>query len=147
MTGITCSRCGHINRVEANFCSSCGVELRDQNKTLEHSVITVEESQKIERDNKSRCLVIVEGHRSGTTYTLEQGSLQVGRGQHSTIFLDDVTVSRNHAQITVDGDQVMLVDAGSLNGTYLNGRRIEKAELEHKDDIQIGKYKFRYLKK
>lgn len=147
MTGKTCRRCGHVNRSEANFCSACGIDLRDELTTLEHTVITIEESEKIELDNTTRCLVIVEGHRSGTTYTLEEGAIQVGRGAKSTIFLDDVTVSRNHAQVKVEGEDVVLSDAGSLNGTYLNGKRVEKAKLKHKDDIQIGKYKFRYLNK
>ncbi len=61
------------------------------------------------------------------------------------MFLDDVTVSRDHALIVRRGDEVFLDDLGSLNGTYVNRRRIDSHTLEDGDELQIGKYKLTFL--
>lgn len=163
MTTILCARCEHNNRKEANYCSSCGADLRPENtQTLEHQAVsvtdagrptalseaehkTLEQATAARNKDSNASLVITEGHRSGTIYELSDEPLLIGRNPDSNIFLDDVTVSRAHAQLHHDGKVTALSDSGSLNGTYLNGSRIDTAELSHNDDIQIGKFKFRYL--
>ncbi len=64
-----------------------------------------------------------------------------GRHPESDIFLDDITVSRRHAEIERRGEGYVVRDVGSLNGTYLNRERIEEAALENGDEVQIGKFK------
>ena len=79
------------------------------------------------------------------SFPLEGDRLTIGRRPESDIFLDDVTVSRDHALIVRRGDEHHLDDLGSLNGTYVNRRRIDSHHLEDGDEIQVGKYKLTFL--
>jgi pSer/pThr/pTyr-binding forkhead associated (FHA) protein len=85
------------------------------------------------------------GGRAGEHFLLEQESTTVGRSPDCDIFLDDVTVSRRHALVKRTKDQFFIEDQGSLNGTFLNRRRIESGGLEDGDEVQIGKYKLTFL--
>jgi pSer/pThr/pTyr-binding forkhead associated (FHA) protein len=85
------------------------------------------------------------GGRAGESFLLERDRLTVGRRPDSDIFLDDVTVSRDHAIIVRRGNDYYLDDCGSLNGTYVNRRRIESHRLSDSDELQIGKYKLTFL--
>jgi pSer/pThr/pTyr-binding forkhead associated (FHA) protein len=85
------------------------------------------------------------GGRAGETFALEGDRLTVGRRPDSDIFLDDVTVSRDHAILVRRGHDYFLDDCGSLNGTYVNRRRIESHRLVDGDELQVGKYKLAYL--
>ena len=85
------------------------------------------------------------GGRAGETFPLEGERMTVGRRPDCDIFLDDVTVSRDHAVIVARGDEHYLDDLGSLNGTYVNRRRIESHRLSDGDELQIGKYKLAFL--
>jgi pSer/pThr/pTyr-binding forkhead associated (FHA) protein len=69
----------------------------------------------------------------------------IGRSPECHIFLDDVTVSRKHAELTHADDRWLIRDLGSLNGTFVNRKRIESAELEDDDELQIGKYRLTFL--
>lgn len=90
-------------------------------------------------------LVVRRGPNAGSRFWLGEGVTSIGRSPTSGIFLDDVTVSRSHAQIT-NGDGIFVVaDAGSLNGTYLNRERIDKATLHSGDELQIGKFRLVFL--
>jgi pSer/pThr/pTyr-binding forkhead associated (FHA) protein len=71
----------------------------------------------------------------------------IGRSPECDIFLDDVTVSRRHAEIVREGEEFTLRDLGSLNGTYVNRKRIESAKLEDDDEVQIGKYRLTFLQR
>ena len=85
------------------------------------------------------------GGKSGEVFHLPPGLTTIGRDPKSTIFLDDVTVSRNHAQLQI-GAPTLLRDLGSLNGTYVNRRRIESdEELIAGDELQIGKFRLVYI--
>ena len=75
------------------------------------------------------------------------GRVTIGRRPVSDIFLDDVTVSRDHAILVRRGDEFYLDDCGSLNGTYVNRRRIESHRLVDGDELQIGKYKLAFLRR
>ena len=86
-------------------------------------------------------LIVNRGPRAGMTWVLEAGTTTIGRGPDQDIFLDDVTVSRRHAELQVgDTGAPQIKDAGSTNGTYINGERLDEAELASGDEIIIGKY-------
>jgi pSer/pThr/pTyr-binding forkhead associated (FHA) protein len=70
----------------------------------------------------------------------------IGRSPECDVFLDDVTVSRRHAELLDDGGRFTIRDLGSLNGTFVNRRRIEAAELEDDDEVQIGKYRMTFFR-
>ena len=81
----------------------------------------------------------------GESFALDGERMTIGRRPDSDVFLDDVTVSRDHALLVRRGGDYYLDDLGSLNGTYVNRRRIESHRLEDGDELQIGKYKLTFL--
>ena len=85
--------------------------------------------------------VVDSGPKAGSRYGLESEVTSVGRHRSADILLDDVTVSRRHVEVDRTGDRYVVRDIGSLNGTYLNGDRIESAELHDGDELQIGRFK------
>jgi len=85
------------------------------------------------------------GGRSGETFVIAGKQMRIGRSPDADVFLDDVTVSRNHALLVRRRDGLYIDDLGSLNGTYVNRRRIESHKLVDGDELQIGKYKLTYL--
>ena len=90
----------------------------------------------------SALLVVKRGPNAGSRFLLDRSTTSAGRHPDSDIFLDDVTVSRRHAEFLHVNDGYQLRDVGSLNGTYLNRERIEsEAALENGDELQIGKFK------
>jgi pSer/pThr/pTyr-binding forkhead associated (FHA) protein len=90
-------------------------------------------------------LVVKRGPNAGSRFAMGIGKTTIGRHPDSDIFLDDVTVSRRHAEIHHDGAAFMVNDVGSLNGTYLNRERIERAEMHSGDELQIGKFRLVFL--
>ena len=92
-------------------------------------------------------LIIFKGPAKGSRYLITRAGATIGRSHESEIFLDDVTVSRTHAGITFDDQQVRfaLTDRSSLNGTYINGSVVEKAHLSHGDEVQIGKFHLLFI--
>jgi pSer/pThr/pTyr-binding forkhead associated (FHA) protein len=85
------------------------------------------------------------GGRSGEVFNLGGERMTIGRSPDAEVFLDDVTVSRNHALLVQRRDGLYIDDLGSLNGTYVNRRRIESHRLQNGDELQVGKYKLTYL--
>jgi pSer/pThr/pTyr-binding forkhead associated (FHA) protein len=85
------------------------------------------------------------GGRAGETFHPAGERTAIGRSPDCEIFLDDVTVSRQHALLVEREGQFYIQDEGSLNGTFLNRRRIESGELEDGDEVQIGKYRLTFL--
>ena len=91
-------------------------------------------------------LVVTRGPNLGARYLLDDNVTVAGRHPDSDIFLDDITVSRRHVEIShVDASTFRIRDVGSLNGTYVNRERIEEATLKPGDEVQIGKFKLVYL--
>jgi pSer/pThr/pTyr-binding forkhead associated (FHA) protein len=92
-------------------------------------------------------LIIFKGPAKGSRYLVTREGATIGRSHESEIFLDDVTVSRTHAGITFDKEQVrfVLADRSSLNGTYVNGSVVEKVNLSHGDEVQIGKFHLLFI--
>ena len=152
MGDVYCNNCGHRNPLGSNFCSSCGSVLEtslDEPTTITFHPITpsdpVDEELSFDLDEIPTgmgALVVLRGPKAGSRFLLDELVTSAGRHPDSTIFLDDITVSRRHAEIRRDGDRYLARDAGSLNGTYINRERIEgEAELGAGDELQIGKFK------
>ena len=94
----------------------------------------------------SALLVVKRGPNAGSRFLLDQPTTTAGRHPDSDIFLDDVTVSRRHAEFRKNDDQFEVVDVGSLNGTYVNREPKNSSELSNGDEIQIGKFRLVFLK-
>ena len=149
---VFCNNCGHRNPLGANFCSSCGAVLESvspENTTITFHPVSpgdpVEEEVSVpieERPADVGVLVVRRGPKAGSRFALDKDVVTAGRHPESDIFLDDITVSRRHAEIrrTPDGDYEAC-DTGSLNGTYLNRERIDSGRLANGDELQIGKFK------
>src|SRR5215831_2772944 len=87
------------------------------------------------------------GGIAGQTFHPPEGTTLIGRSPECQIFLDDVTVSRRHAELERKDESFTIRDLGSLNGTYVNRRRIESTVLQNDDEVQIGKYRLTFLQR
>ncbi len=154
MAVTTCPQCGHENPMSANFCSSCGADLvpGDEHHTTMSVVVPIEsaaeelEIQLGELEPGVGMLVVTRGPNSGSRFALDEELVTIGRHPDSVIFLDDITVSRRHAEVRqVEGGGYEVADVGSLNGTYLNRERVEVAPLKDGDELQIGTFKLLFL--
>lgn len=87
-------------------------------------------------------LVVERGPRTGMTYLLRPGNTTAGRNPESDIFLNDVTVSRHHCRFVVSADELSVEDSGSTNGTYVNGKRVDLANLNAGDEVLVGRFHF-----
>lgn len=87
-------------------------------------------------------LVAVKGPNTGAKYLIDTPITRIGRHPDSEIFLDDITVSRRHSEISSEGGKFVVKDAGSLNGTYVNRERVDKSSLASSDELQVGKFRF-----
>ena len=155
MSHVYCPECGFQNPETANYCSRCGALLvRDeigQETTMsftpdegEEQPVEVFEDMGI----KGPALVVRSGGgRTGETFYPQAERTMIGRSPDCDVFLDDVTVSRKHAILTERDKRYVIEDQGSLNGTFVNRRRIESAELEHGDELQIGKYRLTFFQR
>ncbi len=93
----------------------------------------------------SALLVVRRGPNAGSRFLLDMDVTTAGRHPESDIFLDDVTVSRRHAEFRREGGTFSVRDVGSLNGTYVNRERVETAMLANGDEVQIGKFRLVFL--
>lgn len=152
---VHCPECGHAGGEGANFCQNCGASLRAESLSSDVDPVTatyrIDESGElvpVELDDvtaRGPALVIrAGGGRVGESFPVAGKRMSVGRRPDSAVFLDDVTVSRDHALLIGRGDQWHIDDCGSLNGTYVNRVRIESHRLEDGDELQIGKYKLTF---
>jgi len=153
VTYVHCPECGFQNPEAANYCSKCGALLIREEQGA-HTTMTFTPEEEAEDESLSLDGLRIEGPalvvrsgggRAGETFALEQDRTSLGRGPECEIFLDDVTVSRRHSVVTRGSDGFTLHDEGSLNGTYVNRRRVESSKLEDGDEVQIGKYKLTFL--
>ncbi len=160
-----CSQCGSENSDNARFCSQCGTPLAPPTEpALEPTpddataTITFGAPAKSEADDRtslnaadaaavdalpagSALLVVQRGPGAGSRYLLDTELSTVGRHPESDIFLDDITVSRRHVEFRREDENFRVHDVGSLNGTYLNGDRVDDAELQNGDEVRIGKFR------
>lgn len=93
----------------------------------------------------SALLVVKRGPNAGSRFLLDQPVTSAGRHPDSDIFLDDVTVSRRHAEFRLEGSEFQVVDVGSLNGTYVNREPVDSAVLVNGDEVQVGKFRLVFL--
>jgi hypothetical protein len=155
---LHCTECGFVNNEGANFCQRCGAALVREEAAGGPGGDSITATYVI--DDETGELVPVElgqvtargpalviragGGRVGESFAVEGERMSIGRRPDSAIFLDDVTVSRDHALLINRGDQWHLDDCGSLNGTYVNRSRIDSQRLDDGDEVQIGKYKLTF---
>jgi pSer/pThr/pTyr-binding forkhead associated (FHA) protein len=153
-----CPECGFTNADGANYCQRCGAFIGQSDPAAgqESSTATYRvdetgelgpvELEDVVRQGGGAALVVrAGGGRVGESFPLDRDRMTIGRRPDSDIFLDDITVSRDHALIVRRGDEFHLDDLGSLNGTYVNRRRIDSHHLADGDELQVGKYKLTFL--
>lgn len=149
MTETSCSRCGHPNSMSSNFCSSCGFDLsRHEAEVTTAHRLDLSAPDDIEISGPATAgaeLVVTRGVQPGLRHPLDSHVVTLGRHPQSDITLDDVTVSRRHAEVRYIEGVYMVADVGSLNGTYLNRERVEEARMVSGDELQIGKFKLVFL--
>ncbi len=153
MADLSCPHCGHPNPIGAKFCSSCGAGLGpgEHHTTISVTVpieSSMEDEVQVELDELPAgvgMLVVTRGPNSGSRFALDEPLVTAGRHPDSVIFLDDITVSRRHAEVRQVEGGYQLADVGSLNGTYLNRERVETAPLKDGDELQIGTFKLLFL--
>ena len=168
---VFCTQCGHQNPDGSRFCASCGTALtrsggdRPVDTTSTISLSALEGALETDGGTApadtatvgpdtgaleglppgSGLLVVKRGPNAGSRFLLDAETTTAGRHPESDIFLDDVTVSRRHAEFVREGGGFLVRDVGSLNGTYLNRERIDAAGLAGGDEVQIGKYRLVFL--
>jgi pSer/pThr/pTyr-binding forkhead associated (FHA) protein len=155
---VFCNQCGHRNPPGSSFCSSCGSaldSLEDRTITLtaidplqdapgtDDDVVVPVGELPVERG----VLIVRAGAQAGSRFPLEEPVTRLGRHPDSEISLDDITVSRRHAEIERTPEGYIVSDAGSLNGTYVNQQRIDRMLLRHGDELQIGKFRLVYFER
>ena len=152
MANIYCQECGFLNPEAANYCARCGALLvKEDGGTEATQTFTAEEGDDAPADaledlgiTGPALVVRSGGGRAGETFHPE-GETTIGRSPDCGIFLDDVTVSRKHAVVSERDGAFVVEDQGSLNGTFVNRKRVESAQLEDGDELQIGKYRLTFL--
>lgn len=149
---ITCKACNTVSPPDANFCSRCGSRLSpiDLEETTLSFALTDRDDLGGEAARRGTLagpvlLIRAGGGREGQVVGVEGDVLTIGRSPHSDLFLDDVTVSRHHARVLHDENGYLVEDLNSLNGTYVNRKRIERHPLFDGDEVQIGKFKLAFL--
>jgi pSer/pThr/pTyr-binding forkhead associated (FHA) protein len=153
MADVFCTTCGHRNPANANFCSSCGnhLDAPPEEHTISLGAIETEDHEDLavgvdDLPEGAATLVVTRGPGAGSRFLLDEDVVHVGRHPESDIFLDDVTVSRRHAELGRGAPGWTVRDVGSLNGTYVNRQRIEEeAPLANGDEVQIGRFKLVFL--
>jgi pSer/pThr/pTyr-binding forkhead associated (FHA) protein len=168
MAGMYCGRCGRPNPERARYCSNCGAPLIRNTNTGSFtaipgergnettSILTNDVPESYEEPSAdyaapdtlppgTALLIVLRGPNAGSRFLLDHDFTSAGRHPDSDIFLDDVTVSRRHAEFYRHGDRFTVRDVGSLNGTYVNRDRIEEADLFGGDEVQIGKFRLLFM--
>jgi pSer/pThr/pTyr-binding forkhead associated (FHA) protein len=153
---LYCTHCGHRNPEDARFCASCGQPLQGSVQEDATASLTPVDGEEDPHEDltlppedleKGQALLLVRrGPNAGSRFLIDQDATSAGRHPDSDIFLDDITVSRRHAEILRRDERFFLKDDGSLNGTYLNRKRVDESELTNGDEIQIGKFKLAFFR-
>ncbi|MCU1503319.1 MAG: putative signal transduction protein [Ilumatobacteraceae bacterium] len=159
MAYVFCNQCGHRNPPESGFCSSCGAVL---DLTEDHTITIAKIDPLQEAPGAAddvvvsiselpegvASLIVRNGPQAGDTLTLADKLTRLGRHPDSEIMLEDITVSRRHAEIERAETAYLVRDVGSLNGTYLNQQRIdEPTPLHHGDEVQVGKFRLVFFER
>jgi len=151
-----CPECAFANAEGANYCQKCGAFLAEAEKqegdtTAAYQVDETGELKPVDMAevaaDGATLAIRSGGGRAGEVFAVAGERMTIGRSPEAEVFLDDVTVSRNHALLVRRRDGLYIDDLGSLNGTYVNRRRIESHRLQNGDELQVGKYKLTYLER
>jgi pSer/pThr/pTyr-binding forkhead associated (FHA) protein len=149
---IYCQECGFQNPESANYCSRCGALLVKDEAGVESTQTFTPDDDAAPTDaledlgiDGPALVVRSGGGRTGETFSIDVEQTTIGRSPDCGIFLDDVTVSRKHAVVTKRSGTFTIEDQGSLNGTFVNRRRVESAPVEDGDEVQIGKYRLTFF--
>ncbi len=150
MSHIYCPECGFQSPEAATYCSRCGALLGRESvdeTTMSLGPDEIEAASMADNIDGPALVVRSGGGRAGESFEAIGDRALIGRSPECDVFLDDVTVSRRHAELTRDGKVFTIRDLGSLNGTFVNRRRIESSVLEDDDEVQIGKYRMTFLRR
>jgi len=148
---VYCQECGFQNPEAANYCARCGALLQKGEVSVETTQsLSPEEVGELDHEPvvglEGPALVVRQGGgRAGESFHPTGERTRIGRSPECEIFLDDVTVSRNHAVLIARAGGYVVEDLGSLNGTFVNRRRIDTAVLQGGDELQIGKYRMTFI--
>lgn len=140
-----CRSCGMDVEPVGGACPECGAPMDDGTQSFSPVSADRPEVALEGAVSAEPVLVVQKGPEVGERFSLDPGSYSVGRDPQSDIFLNDVTVSRRHAEIAVGETGVSLSDVGSLNGTYVNSVRVDQARLQHGDVVQVGRFEMIFL--
>lgn len=129
-----------------------GADSTDATRTFSENLIPVDANSLSDEDQQAvdalptgnSLLIVRRGPNKGARFLLDSDLISIGRHPNADIFLDDVTVSRRHSEISRAGSVFTIKDVTSLNGTYFEGKRVETAELFNGAEVQVGKYHFTY---
>jgi pSer/pThr/pTyr-binding forkhead associated (FHA) protein len=150
---VYCPECGFQNPEAASYCSKCGALLHTPESGELTETFSAADPDDIfdtldDLGLQGAALVVRSGGgRSGETFLPQGDRTTIGRSPDCPIFLDDVTVSRRHAVLVEQDGRWSIEDQGSLNGTFVNRRRVDAADLSDGDEIQIGKYRLTFLQR
>jgi FHA domain/zinc-ribbon domain len=153
MSHVYCSECGFLNPEAANYCSRCGALLEKGDSAGETTEsMSADDVGELGHDLldglEGPALVVRSGGgRAGESFRPAGERTRIGRSPDCEIFLDDVTVSRNHAVLIESDGEFTVEDQGSLNGTFVNRHRIDRARLENGDELQVGKYRLTFVER
>ena len=147
---LHCSECGTLVSEGANYCPRCGAFVGDEGtgQTGGWRVGETGELEAIHLEPSADNAVLVirsGGGRAGESFLLSTDRVTIGRRPESSVFLDDITVSRDHAVLVRRSSEWWIDDCGSLNGSYVNRHRIDSQKLSDGDELQIGKYRLAFL--
>ena len=148
---MVCRNCGHRNPADAHFCANCGTPLQEDTTIsftpaeLEEEAVEEAALPQRELETGQALLVVQRGPNAGSRFLIDKDVTTAGRHPESDIFLDDVTVSRRHAEFRREDGRFSIHDVGSLNGTYVNRQRVEETQLANGDELQIGKFKLTFF--
>jgi hypothetical protein len=150
MSHVYCPECGFQNPESANYCARCGsllVKEQPGDATQTFTPDEIEEAARADEVGLEGPALVVRsgGGRAGETFRPAGERTMIGRSPDCDVFLDDVTVSRKHALLVREGRRFRIEDQGSLNGTFVNRKRIESSPIENGDELQIGKYRLTFL--